>query len=88
MAATATRPPLEDPLNEREIFVTDVAGVGEVFGNISIDLAALRRSEGKMRRILVARLILTPNAASALINSLQQLASRIKEEPAPVAKPN
>jgi hypothetical protein len=34
MADPVKPPPLEDPLNEKEIFAREVAGVGMVHGNV------------------------------------------------------
>jgi hypothetical protein len=75
------RPPLEDPLQEREIYVTEIVGMGNMQGNVGITLACLRIDESvgndppRMRRIVVARLVLTPVAVNQLFNNLQQLAN-------------
>jgi len=74
------RPPLEDPLHEREIYVTEVVGIGNMQGNVGITLACLRIDESadnnppRMRRIVAARLVLTPVAVNQLFSSLQKLA--------------
>ena len=39
------KPPLEDPLHEREIFASEVVSVGTVHGNIAITLATVRFDE-------------------------------------------
>ena len=45
MADRQTTPPLEDPLHEREIFASEVAGVAMVHGNFVLTLAKLRFEE-------------------------------------------
>ena len=40
--SSSVKPPLEDPLNEREIFASEVTGVGIIHGNVGITLANIR----------------------------------------------
>ena len=76
------KPPLEDPLHEKEIFATEVAFVGMIHGNIAVTLAHLRFDEPvgsqgpKVRRIVTARLMLTDAAAGQLLQQLQRLAAQ------------
>jgi hypothetical protein len=78
------KPPLEDPLHEKEIFASDVAVVGMIYENIAVTLAHLRFDEPvanqmpKVRRIVAARLMLTSAAAGQLLQQLQRLASQIE----------
>ncbi len=65
------KPPLEDPLNERELFASEIASVGAVHGNITITLANTRFDEpiganpAKAHRIVAGRIVLTGVAAGA-----------------------
>ena len=76
------KPPLEDPLHEKEIFATEVAVVGMIHGNVAVTLAHLRFDEPvgnqtpKVRRIVTARLMLTNAAAGQLLQQLQRLAAQ------------
>jgi len=76
--------PLEDPLQDREIFASEVTGVGSVHGNIAVTLATIRFDEPvagdapRAHRIITARLILTNPAAGQLLQSLQRLAAQIQ----------
>jgi hypothetical protein len=85
------KPRLEDPLQEREIFATEVAGVGAVHGNIAITLATIRFDEPiaatapKARRVVTARLVLTNVAAGQLLQSLQRLTTQLEAAAAPAA---
>jgi hypothetical protein len=85
------KPALEDPLQEREIFATEVIGVGAIHGNVTITLGALRFDEPttgnqpKARRIVTARLILTNPAAAQLLKSLQGLVAQLEAATAPNA---
>jgi len=82
MARTPKKPPVP-PLVEnddvREIFVTDVVGTGAIGACISINLAAHRWSvpepgqEPEIYRALVARLVLSREAAIQLAQSLANL---------------
>ena len=78
------KPQLEDPLQEREIFASEVTGVGSVHGNVAITLASVRFGDAagnetpKARRVVTARLILTNPAAGQLLQSLQRLAAQIE----------
>ena len=55
------RPKLEDPLQEREIFATEVSSVWAVHGNIIVTLATTRLDEPlegttpKTRRVVTGR---------------------------------
>ena len=96
--ATAPIPPpkprLEDPLNEREIFATEVVGVGSVHGNLAITFATLRFDEPtigetpKARRVVAGRLILTGPAATQLLQSLHKLAAPSEAAQRPNPEPN
>ena len=85
------KPPLEDPLHEREIFATEVIGVGAIHGNVTITLGAIRfeepvaGSQPKARRVVTARLILTNPAAGQLLKSLQGLVTQLEAAAAPPA---
>jgi len=85
------QPPLEDPLHEREIFASEIAGVGAVHGNIAVTLATVRfdapigSETPKARRVITGRLILTNAATGQLIQSLQKLATQIQAATAPTA---
>ena len=63
MVDTQTKPPLEDPLHEREIFANEVAGIAMIHGNFIVTLAKVRfedATEGqtaKVRRIVSGRLV-------------------------------
>ena len=72
-------PPLVESDDTPEIFATDVVGAGVIGGCISINLAAHRWSmpqpgqEPKIHRALVARLVLSKEAAMQLAQSLANL---------------
>jgi hypothetical protein len=82
--AEQQKPPLEDPLEERGIFVSDVAGIAFVHGNFVITLADFRPQESvrgqppQMRRVVVGRVALTNIAAGQLLVQLQQMAAQIE----------
>jgi len=84
-----TVPPLVELDDAREIFVTEVVGAGNISGCISINLATHRWSvpePGKspeIHRALVARLVLSREAAVQLAQSLANLsrAGRAAEDP-------
>ena len=90
------KPPLEDPLHEKEIFASEVVSVGTVHGNIAITLATLRFDESsgsgsaKAHRVVAARLMLTGTAANQLLQHFRQLAAQIEAIAAAAAghKPN
>jgi hypothetical protein len=90
------KPPLEDPLHERELFASEVIGVGAIHGNVSVTLASVRFDEpiGKNppqpHRVVTARLVLTNVAAGQLLQNLQRLAAQIEAIAAAAAghKPN
>jgi hypothetical protein len=88
------KPRLEDPLNVREIFATEVVGVGSVHGNLAITLAAVRFDEPsagetpKARRVVTGRVILTGPAATQLLQSLHKLATPNEAAQKPVPEPN
>ena len=79
------KPPLEDPLAEKELFANEVVGVGMQHGNITITLASVRFDEPlpgaqspKMRRVIVGRVVLTNIAAGELLRDLQKLSAQIE----------
>jgi hypothetical protein len=78
------RPPLEDPLNERELFANEVVDVGTIHGNVTITLANTRFEEPvganppKARRVVAARIVLTGIAANQLLANLQRLSAQIE----------
>ena len=78
------KPPLEDPLNERELFASEIASVGAMHGNITITLANTRFDEpiganpAKAHRIVAGRIVLTGVAASQLLEHLKRLAAQIE----------
>ena len=80
--ALPAKPPLEDPLHEKEIFANEVTSIGSIHGNIAITLANTRFDEQvgsnqpKAQRVIAARLILTNTAANQLLQSLQRLAAQ------------
>jgi hypothetical protein len=88
--------PLEDPLNEKEIFADEVAGVGMRHHVVTITLANVRYTEPvgaeavKARRVVTGRLVLTTVAAGQLLRQLQSLAAQIEAAAATAAghKPN
>jgi len=90
------KPPLEDPLHEREIFASEVVSVGTVHGNIAVTLASMRFDEpsasgsAKAHRVVTARLVLTGTAANQLLQNFRQLAAQIEAIAAAAAghKPN
>jgi hypothetical protein len=79
----SSKPPLEDPLYEKEIFASEVSSVGVRHGNIVITLVNLRFEEAtknkqaKARRIVAGRIVLTNPAAGVLMQSLQRLAAQL-----------
>ena len=85
-------PVLEDPLCEREIFASEVVGVGNIHGNLAITLASVRFDEvagndvPKARRVVTARLILATPAAGQLLRSLQKLAVQLEAAAAAAGK--
>ena len=97
MARKSKKPPVP-PLVESdatpEIFATDVVGAGVIGGCISINLAAHRWSvpePGKdpdIHRALVARLVLSKEAAMQLAQSLANLsqAGQQQQDKAPAKK--
>ncbi len=78
------KPILEDPTNEKEIFASEVAGVGFVHGNIVITFANIRFDEPvggqppKIRRFVASRVALTNIAAAQLRDQLKDIANRIE----------
>ena len=79
LVAKSAVPPLVESDDTPEIFATDVVGAGVIGGCISINLAAHRWSmpqpgqEPKIHRALVARLVLSKEAAMQLAQSLANL---------------
>jgi hypothetical protein len=96
MAAGRRAPPLEDPLHEKEIFASEVAGIAMVHGNFVVTLAkplfeeATGGQPAKVRRIVSGRLVLTNVAANQLLQSLQKIAAQIEAAASAAAghKPN
>lgn len=96
MADAQKKPPLEDPLHEREIFANEVAGIAMIHGNFIVTLAKPRFEEAaggqaaKVRRIVSGRLVLTNVAANQLLQQLQSIAAHIEAAAAAAAghKPN
>jgi hypothetical protein len=90
------KPPLEDPLHEKEIFANEVVGVAVTHGNFVITLANTRFEErianqpAKIRRIVTGRIALTTVAANQLLQNLQSIAAQIEATALAVAghKPN
>jgi hypothetical protein len=84
MAIGPKKPPLEDPLHEKEIFASEVAGITMVHGNFVITLAkplfeeSIGTRAAKMRRVVSGRVVLTNVAASQLLQSLQSIAAQIQ----------
>ena len=95
MTSPPAPPPLEDPLHEREIFASEVAGVAFIHGNFVVTLASLRpqppvgEQPPHMQRTVVARIALTNVAAGQLLHHLKQLATQIEAAAsAAKSKPN
>ena len=95
-AASTPKPPLEDPLHERELYANEVVNVLAMHGNITITLANARLDEPvgsnppRAHRVLAGRIVLTGIAANQLLAQLQQLAAQIEAIAAVAAghKPN
>src|SRR5258705_225909 len=88
------RPPLEDPMHEKELFASEVVGAALVHGNVVIPPASVRFDEPtgnappKPRGVTPSCIVLTSPAAGQLLNNLQQLASQIQAKAASAgAKP-
>ncbi|MGA2565914.1 MAG: hypothetical protein ABSF41_03705 [Pseudolabrys sp.] len=96
MTDVHAKPPLEDPLHEKEIFASEVVGIAAVHGNFVVTLANTRFDErigkqpAKMRRIVTGRIVLTTVAANQMLQQLQQIAAQIEATASAVAghKPN
>jgi len=96
MTEIHAKPPLEDPLHEKELFASEIAGISAIHGNFVITLANLRFDEPignqprKMRRVVAGRLVLTTVATNQLLQQLQQIAAQIEATASAVAghKPN
>lgn len=79
LVAKSAVPPLVESDDTPEIFATDVVGAGVIGGCISINLAAHRWSvpepgkDPEIHRALVARLVLSKEAAMQLAQSLANL---------------
>lgn len=77
---SSTVPVLVEDESIREIFVTDIVGAGVIGGCISINLATHRWSmpepgrDPEVHRALVARLVLSREAAMQLAQTLANLA--------------
>jgi hypothetical protein len=84
MPDAPSRPPLEDPLNEKEIFASEVAGVGFVHGNVLVTLANVRFDEAtgketpQVHRVVTGRIVLTNAAANQLVQDIQRLAAQVE----------
>lgn len=92
MARKPTTPPvpaLIDNGSVGEIFATDVVGAGVIGGCVSINLAAHRWNvpepgkEPEVHRALVARLVLSREAAMQLAQSLANLSKAGKPQSEP-----
>jgi hypothetical protein len=76
--------PLEDPLHEKEIFASEVAGVGFVHGNVVVTLANVRFDEAtgketpQAHRVVTGRIVLTHVAANQLVQHIQRLAAQLE----------
>jgi hypothetical protein len=87
----AAKTPLEDPGHEKELFVSEIAGIGAINGNFVVTLASIRFDEPigalppKAHRVVVGRLILTNVAAGQLAQGLQRIAAQIEAAGQPVA---
>ena len=96
MAETPAKPPLEDPLHEKEIFASEIVGIAVIHGNFVVTLANVRFNEPvggqppKIRRIVTGRIVLTNIGAGQLLHSLQQIGAQIEAAAAIAAghKPN
>ena len=96
MTEIHAKPPLEDPIHEKELFASEIAGISAVHGNFVITLANLRFDEPignqprRMRRVVAGRLVLTTVATNQLLQQLQQIAAQIEATASAVAghKPN
>jgi hypothetical protein len=77
-------PPLEDPRHEKEIFASEIAGVGFVHGNVVVTLANVRFGEAieketpRAHRVVAGRIVLTQVAANQLVQHIQRLAAQIE----------
>jgi hypothetical protein len=84
MADIPAKPILEDPVHEKEIFASEVAGIAMVHNNIIVTLANVRFEESienkaaKARRVVVGRVVLTNVAAGQLLQSLQRFAAQLE----------
>jgi hypothetical protein len=84
MAEPLSKPPLQDPLHEKELFVSEIVGLGVVHNNFAVTLANVRFDEPigtetpKPHRVVVGRLILTNVAAGQLLQGLQRLVTQIE----------
>jgi hypothetical protein len=65
------KPPLEDPLHEKEIFANEVTSIGSTRFDEQVG-----SNQPKAQRVIAARLILTNPAANQLLQSLQRLAAQ------------
>ena len=95
MANSPQQKVFEDPLHEKEIFASEVAGVAFVHGNVIVTLANARfetagaGKPARMRHVISSRIALTNVAASQLLQNLQGLAVQIEAAAAALkAKPH
>jgi hypothetical protein len=84
MANSPQQKVFDDPLHEKEIFASEVAGVAFVHGNVIVTLANARfeaagaGEPARVRHVIGGRIVLTNVAASQLLQSLQGLAAQIE----------
>jgi len=82
---TSNPPPLKDSPDAKEIFVSEVVGTGVIAGCISVNLACHRwtvpegASQPEFSRVVVARLVLSGDAANQLAQHLASLAQQAKQ---------
>jgi hypothetical protein len=85
MADSQQKPPLDDPLHEKELFASEIVGAVVVHGVVVITLANIRLEEPigdappKMRRAVAGRIALTGVAAKQLLDSLQNIAAKTEK---------
>lgn len=78
-------PPLIDPPDAKEIFVSEVVGAGVIGGCVSINLASHRWTvsepgkEPEFSRVIVGRLVLSGEAAGQLAQHLAKLSTQARK---------
>lgn len=86
-------PPLIDSPDAKEIFVSEVVGAGVIGGCVSINLASHRWSvpnpgdDPEFSRVMVARLVLSGDAAIQLAQHLSKLSAQGRQ-PEAAAEPS